>query len=218
MSPHITPAQYHSLLRRQGRRKGSSKTPRKSLPAAPERKNASDSGLRLRLPFPPSVNAAYRNVPGKGRVKTRTCLAWEKAARAAAAAYEPMGMIRGPYEMRLSVKRPDARRRDVENLIKTTSDLLVSLGLVEDDSMAESVTASWRTWGEPGVEIEITAATAEKLDFALTEKMLRAGVAALWGHTIPPDTTSEQCVADVFRAMVAEIDLRCAKLPRETVS
>lgn len=90
-------------------------------------------------------------------MKTRTYLEWEKAARAAVAPFEPLGMVRGPYVICLSVKRPDRRIRDLSNTIKTTEDFLVSLGVVEDDSLAQKINLAWREWGEPGVEIEIAS-------------------------------------------------------------
>jgi Holliday junction resolvase RusA-like endonuclease len=40
--------------------------------------STSESDIRLRIPMPPSVNSAYTNVPGVGRVKTKEYREWIK--------------------------------------------------------------------------------------------------------------------------------------------
>ena len=37
--------------------------------------------MKLRIPLPPSLNTAYRNVPGVGRVASNDLKAWKKAAQ-----------------------------------------------------------------------------------------------------------------------------------------
>jgi crossover junction endodeoxyribonuclease RusA len=55
-----------------------------------------------------------------------------------------------PLAGRLAIEavRPDKRRRDIDNLIKPVSDLLCSIGVIEDDSYCEKVSAEWITGGE----------------------------------------------------------------------
>lgn len=62
--------------------------------------------------------------------------------------------IEGSYQLSIYATRPDKRRRDVDNLIKATSDLLVSIGVISDDSMAEKVSAEWER-GEPGIRVVV---------------------------------------------------------------
>lgn len=50
--------------------------------------------------------------------------------------------------------RPDKRRRDVENLPKAISDLLVSQQVIGDDSMIERMVLEWKE-GIVGAEIEL---------------------------------------------------------------
>lgn len=102
--------------------------------------------IRMQLPMPPSVNALYRNVPGKGRVKTKRYHTWLQAAGWAIKEQKP-GKVEGPYRLWLYCGRPDNRRRDLANLEKAVSDLLVSHGVVEDDSKCAELHLYWEGEG-----------------------------------------------------------------------
>lgn len=108
--------------------------------------------LTLALPFPVSVNAAYRNVLHVGRVKTTAYKNWLAAAQAAVLQDKVKGRIEGLYTMEIEVDRPDRRRRDLSNLIKTIEDFCVSMGFVEDDSLCERLQIKWTApiEGRPG--------------------------------------------------------------------
>ena len=98
--------------------------------------------ITLILPFPPSVNSAYRNVPGRGRVKSRVYKEWLTEATIMAR-LQSHGTIEGAYAFHMKASRPDRRARDLGNLEKVTHDLCVSLGLVEDDSRCERILLEW---------------------------------------------------------------------------
>ena len=70
------------------------------------------------------------------------------------------GGIKGPYALSILAKRPDKRRRDIDNLIKPISDLLMTVGVIEDDSDCDLVSARWVTIGD-GVRVLITPAGVE---------------------------------------------------------
>lgn len=89
------------------------------------------------LPFPPSVNGLFA---GKGR---RYCSRTYKAWKAVARPQVPAGLIAGPYTLELLFDRPDRRARDLGNLEKAVSDLIVEAGLVIDDSCCERITLAW---------------------------------------------------------------------------
>lgn len=95
------------------------------------------SSVTFTLPFPPSVNGLFA---GKGR---RYCSATYKAWKAAAKAFVPAGLIPGPYSLELIFDRPDRRARDLGNLEKAVSDLIVERGLVIDDSCCQRITLAW---------------------------------------------------------------------------
>lgn len=96
--------------------------------------------IRLSLPFPPSVNGLTLNAT-KGRVKTPEYRAWLKEAGPRIKDSHRAGM--GPYYLSICARRPDKRRRDLGNIEKAVSDLLVAHGVVKDDCLAERITLSW---------------------------------------------------------------------------
>jgi len=108
--------------------------------------------ISLVLPYPPSVNQLYRNVAGRGRVKTDRYKTWLRAAGNELLATPPgdRAPIIGPYILNVLAGRPDKRRRDLDNLLKATSDLLVKHGLIDGDHLAVSVTVAWSEQVDPG--------------------------------------------------------------------
>lgn len=101
----------------------------------------------LRLPIPPSVNAAYANAKtgrGVGRYKTKRYKSWERQADwwCASAGLFRTGQrpfTTGPANV--IVRLPMTMRGDVDNRLKATVDFLVSRGFTADDSTHQSVTA-----------------------------------------------------------------------------
>lgn len=96
--------------------------------------------VRLSLPFPPTTNNLFVNVPGKGRVKSPTYRKWLSAA--SSECWGVKGVL-GRYHLTLTAERPDRRARDLSNLIKAVEDLLTHVGLIEDDYLAETILLSW---------------------------------------------------------------------------
>ena len=64
-------------------------------------------------------------------------------------------VIEGKFELKIRVRRPDNRRRDLDNLLKALSDGLVKGGVIEDDHLCEGIDIRWIDVGDP-CEIEIT--------------------------------------------------------------
>jgi crossover junction endodeoxyribonuclease RusA len=68
---------------------------------------------------------------------------WRKLAM-----WQIAGQVRGrkhlgPYKLTILAVRPDKRKRDLGNLEKGVSDILVSQNIVEDDSMCEWLEIKW---------------------------------------------------------------------------
>jgi crossover junction endodeoxyribonuclease RusA len=109
-----------------------------------------DSGgeLRVTLPFPPSTNSLFRNVRGRGRVRSEAYKAWaiEAGYRVNRAA-----RLKGPVSVSVALCAPDKRRRDADNSLKPILDLLVKHGVIEADdwSIVRSVKAEWVDEGDP---------------------------------------------------------------------
>lgn len=112
------------------------------------------------LPYPPSTNSLFRNVPGKGRVKTQRYLRWEVEA-GWELKRQRVNAIPGPVHFSMIVERKGGRR-DLDNTIKPVLDLLVSHQILADDSMKNvpliSVAASETA---KGVMVMLTPANEE---------------------------------------------------------
>ncbi len=89
----------------------------------------------LKLPIPPSVNAAYANNKsgkGRGRYKTAKYKAWViEADKMLLTQKRGLVPVSGPAMV--VVKLPMKMRGDVSNRIKVPEDFLVSRGLTSDD-------------------------------------------------------------------------------------
>src|SRR5436190_1614319 len=98
--------------------------------------------VKIELPFPPSVNAAYANGgTRRGRHKTAALKSWEVLASTMVKASHRQML--GPYSIQICFKRPDKRIRDLGNYEKVVSDFLVMHGVVKDDSYCERMTLAW---------------------------------------------------------------------------
>jgi crossover junction endodeoxyribonuclease RusA len=107
----------------------------------PARLSAGEGGLvQLSLPFPPTTNNLFRNA-GRKRVRTAAYDAW--FALASTHVKDGHRQNLGAYCLSICLKRPDKRRRDIGNLEKAVSDLLVAHGVVRDDSLCERLTMQW---------------------------------------------------------------------------
>ncbi|KQP53058.1 RusA family crossover junction endodeoxyribonuclease [Methylobacterium sp. Leaf106] len=93
--------------------------------------------------IPPSTNNLFFSVSGKGRRKTDAYKAWIKEASIVAKLAIRAKRIDGPYALNIQIGKPDNRRRDLGNLEKALSDLLVSVGAVSDDSACQRIEMEW---------------------------------------------------------------------------
>lgn len=102
--------------------------------------------LRVYAPYPPSTNRLWRSVKGRN-IKSAEYRAWEERCRRETSVFieGPCGRPDGAYRLTIEAQRPDKRRRDIGNLEKPLSDLLVSIGIVKDDCLAEEITLRWVT-------------------------------------------------------------------------
>ena len=97
--------------------------------------------ISLALSYPPTANNLFIN-QGKGRAKSPGYRHWLDLAMREIMAQRP-AKLSGAYVMTITAQRPDNRRRDVCNLEKPISDVLVKMGVVRDDSDAQRVTLQW---------------------------------------------------------------------------
>lgn len=104
------------------------------------------------LPVPPSVNAAYANVPRVGRVKTAAYKAWIRQADGYVLSQKArIKPVSGPCE--ISIRVPLKMRGDVSNRIKLAEDYLVSRGITGDDRNNRKVSIERADVSECEIEI-----------------------------------------------------------------
>lgn len=105
--------------------------------------------------LPPSVNNLFATVRGGRRIKSKRYRAWLTAAGWEIRA-RCIPLMVGPVALHYELERPaNKRRTDCANREKALSDLLVSCGVIEDDSLVERVTIGWAD--VRGVRVTVTA-------------------------------------------------------------
>lgn len=105
---------------------------------------------RVTLSWPPSANALFRNVPGKGRVRTKEYARWAGVAGWELKAQRPRKFT-GPVEVVVELNPPTRHALDLDNRNKALLDLLVTHQVIPDDStkFVRSVTAKVVETGAP---------------------------------------------------------------------
>lgn len=95
--------------------------------------------VTVTMPAPPSVNNLFKNAGRKGRVPTPGYDDWKRRAGWEVKAQRPE-CVRGPVAVTIVHGK---RRADLDNLNKAPLDLLVSLGLIDDDSFVRELHCSF---------------------------------------------------------------------------
>ena len=95
----------------------------------------------LTLPYPPSANRLWRAVNGR-QIKSAEYREYMSRCVACILAQRPE-KLSGPYRLTIVATPPDRRARDIDNLIKPTSDALAQAGVIDNDSQCRSVLAMW---------------------------------------------------------------------------
>ena len=108
------------------------------------------------LTVPPSLNHAYVNVPGLGRVASQRLTKWKKVCGWEIRAQRQQA-LRGPVHLAYTFAQ-SATKADLGNLEKAATDLLVELKLIDGDSK-KTVRSIRLQWGDvQGMQIEVRAA------------------------------------------------------------
>ncbi|EQB4330068.1 RusA family crossover junction endodeoxyribonuclease [Providencia stuartii] len=100
--------------------------------------------ISLILPFPPSVNACWRNINGK----TLISAAGRKfRVNAIAAVYEQLRkkpkIITENVSVIVKMYPPSRQRRDIDNYLKAPFDALTHAGIWKDDDQVKRVEMEW---------------------------------------------------------------------------
>lgn len=89
--------------------------------------------FRVSVPMPPSVNSAYANVSGKGRVRSKAYRSWAEEAGWMVKA-KRQGLITETVAVTIEICPSTKRLMDLDNRCKPALDLLVSCGVLPDDN------------------------------------------------------------------------------------
>lgn len=103
--------------------------------------------IRYELPYPPTTNHLFANV-GRGRMKTDAYRAWREVA-GYAIIEQGRKRIHGHVSLSIALVKPDKRRRDLSNSVKAIEDLLVSMAVIDDDSLVQRIDIQWASSGAP---------------------------------------------------------------------
>jgi crossover junction endodeoxyribonuclease RusA len=109
--------------------------------------------------YPPSANAIWRAVPGRGVIKSALYRTW-LIDQTLKLHLQTGDRVEGHYHIHFKIQRKDKRRRDLDNLLKPLHDLIVAAGLVDDDSLCDRIVAEWDGVGQ-NITIEITGVNNE---------------------------------------------------------
>jgi crossover junction endodeoxyribonuclease RusA len=108
----------------------------------------------IEIPYPPSVNGIWRGGKGGRHYLSAKYKTWREAAGLMVNAQAKGKRIAGPFSIEIQARRPDKRKRDIDNLIKPLLDLMANMGVIDDDSECQRVTAEWVGRGE-GVRVAV---------------------------------------------------------------
>ena len=110
--------------------------------------------VQIALPErPPPLSACFTNHKQRGRVKTPRYRAWETLCAPTMQKVSEAEKFVGTVAVKYRFKRTDRRKRDLGNLEKAMSDILVKHGIIEDDSLIVDLHLAWG--GDSQAEITI---------------------------------------------------------------
>ncbi len=123
--------------------------------------------VSVEIPVPPSVNDMFRNVRGKGRVKTAAYADWLGHAGWVLRSQNP-SRIGGRVVLVLSVERM-SKSADIDNRVKAILDLLVTHGVIDDDRNVVGFAVAWAPAANKLARILVLPAADLAADFKLAD-------------------------------------------------
>lgn len=94
--------------------------------------------IELTLPWPPSLNAMYRNVSGRTLISAAG-RAYRKAVADQVLVQRGAKQLAGRLDVAIVAHVPDKRRRDLDNLFKVVLDSLTHAGVWLDDEQIDGL-------------------------------------------------------------------------------
>lgn len=94
-------------------------------------------------PMPPSVNALWRRSAGRsGMYIDRRYATWKRVWDSIIMATVPRPKVKGHFAATITLNDKQ-RRGDADNRAKAVLDALQRCGIIENDSLADSITVRW---------------------------------------------------------------------------
>ena len=107
--------------------------------------------LCIDLPYPPSLNNAYKNTGGNGRAKSDKLIKFYADATAMLATFGKR-LDAETYRAHILVTR-ESPRADLDGKAKFILDILHKTGITVDDRNCLKLTIEWREKGQPGATV-----------------------------------------------------------------
>ena len=114
--------------------------------------------IDITVPWPPSVNQYWRQYQGRMLISAQG-RKYREAIIQQVWLEGKIKRITGDLKVTIEAFRPDERRRDLDNLLKSTLDALAHAGLYEDDSQIRDLRIYWAA--EKGGKLNITIEEVE---------------------------------------------------------
>jgi crossover junction endodeoxyribonuclease RusA len=110
--------------------------------------------MQFEIPFPLSVNQYWRTYQGRILIsETGRLFRSKMKAHIHELMYKKLAKkVEGKLKVEFLVSRPDNRRRDLDNLLKVTLDVMTHAGVWDDDSQIQDLRIRWR---EPGDTVTV---------------------------------------------------------------
>lgn len=115
------------------------------------------------IPVPPSVNNIFRNLPGRGRVKTHDYNDWQAFALTHIR-QQAVAPVSGRVVVTFGVERA-SNTADIDNRIKAMLDTIVEAGIIEDDKLVTAFAAAWLPHANGLAHIQILPVGRVELTF-----------------------------------------------------
>lgn len=115
------------------------------------------------VPVPPSVNECFRNLAGRGRVKTLKYDNW-RAHAVTSIRGQHVIPVAGRVLVIFGVER-SSNSADIDNRIKAMLDAIVEAKVIEDDSLVTGFAAAWLPATNGLAHVQIMPAQPISLEF-----------------------------------------------------
>jgi crossover junction endodeoxyribonuclease RusA len=93
--------------------------------------------LKLSLPWPPTTNNLYHNLPKGGRRLTKAARSYKEAVCDLVLETGSAKGFTGSLRLNLLLHPPDKKRRDLSNFVKLIEDSFTAAGVWLDDSQVD---------------------------------------------------------------------------------